>query len=81
MDEVRLRVQTVPALDPVSFEEHIAYTVMLLQPATGLLFSSSGWTLRDAIEFFCDMFHVNRDLVKPVRPFYPQRIEDDGYFR
>ena len=71
MGKVRLRVQTVPALDPVTHWEHTAYSV-ILQDGGELKFASA-WTLRDAIEAFCDGFHVERESVCLLRPFFPQR--------
>ena len=71
MGKVRLRVQTVPATDPVTLLEHTAYTV-ILQDGGGLK-CAPGWTLRDAIETFCEWFHIGRERVGVLRPFVPQR--------
>ena len=71
MGKVRLRVQTVPALDPVTHQEHTAYTAIASDGDHLRL--ASGWTLRDAIEAFCDGFHVERESVCLLRPFFPQR--------
>ncbi len=71
MEKVRLRVQTVPALDPVTHREHTAYTI-LHQDGERLL-SFPGWTLRDAIEVFCECFHMERENVCLHRPFFPQK--------
>ena len=67
---VRLKVQTVPATDPVTLKEHTAYTVIASD--NDRLLSVPGWTLRDAIETFCDGFHIDRDSVCLQRPFIPQ---------
>ena len=48
MGKVRLRVQTVPASDPVTLQEHTAYNVIYQDGERMLL--APGWTLRDAIE-------------------------------
>lgn len=70
MGKIWLRVQTVPALDPVTHQEHIAYSVTL-KDGERLLYAP-GWTLRDAIEIFCKWFHVAREDVSVQRPFFPQ---------
>lgn len=71
MEKVWLRVQTVPTTDPVTYREHTAYTVIMLDG--GALKCASGWTLRDAIETFCEWFHIGRERVGVLRPFVPQR--------
>ena len=68
---VRLRVQTVPAWDPVTHLEHTAYTVILSDG--GELKCVSGWTLRDAIETFCKWFQIERWRICLLRPFLPQK--------
>ncbi len=70
MGKVRLRVQTVPASDPVTHQEHTAYNVIYQDGERMLL--APGWTLRDAIETFCEWFHVERELICIQRPFVPQ---------
>ena len=71
MGKVWLRVQTVPATDPVTLLEHTAYTVIMLDG--GALKCASGWTLRDAIETFCEWIHIGRERAGGLRPFFPQR--------
>ena len=77
--EVRLRVQTVPASDPVTHQSHIAYLVHRLDEETGIGFSAPGWTLRDAIDLFCSWFNVDRRRIILTRPFLPQRVEIYDY--
>ena len=70
LDMIRLKVQTVPATDPVSQQEHMAYTVIANNDDSLLV--APGWTLRDAIETFCEWFQINRKDVCLQRPFIPQ---------
>ena len=79
MDCVRLRVQTVPTSDPETHEMHTAYTVLWQEDATGELLYASGWTLRDAIGFFCQWFRTDRCQIKLIRPFRPQRVAGNDY--
>ena len=72
MERLRLRVQTVPALDPVTFQEHTAYTVVLND--SEIIMCAPGWTLRDAIETFCKWFQIERERICIQRPFIPQSI-------
>ena len=71
MDKVRLKVLTVPVFDPVTLQEHIAYSV--IHQDGDKVQCAPGWTLREAIETFCKMFHVERGRVSIQRPFFPQR--------
>ena len=71
MEKLRLSVQTVPALDPVTHKEHTAYSVILRDG--DIVRCAPGWTLRDAIETFCEWFHVCREDVCLRRPFFPQK--------
>ena len=71
MDKIRLRVQTVPALDPVTHQGHTAFHVTIKDGAK--LIGAPGWTLQDAIETFCEWFHVERERVCVQRPFIPQK--------
>lgn len=75
MEKVRLRVRTVLAWDPSSNQEHTAYSVFARNGE--VLNYAPGWTLRDAIDTFCEWFHVNRESITLHRPFLPQRIVDD----
>ena len=70
LDMVRLMVQTVPATDPVTLKEHTAYNVIAKDSDTLLV--APGWTLRDAIETFCEWFQIDRQDVCLHRPFIPQ---------
>ena len=72
MDMVRLMVQTVPVLDPVTLKEHSAFNVIAKDDDKVLV--APGWTLRDAIETFCEWFHIDRKDVCLERPFIPQSI-------
>ena len=73
--EVRLRVQTVLTSDPVTQEEHIAYSVYRQDKDGGMYQHVSGWTLKDAIDNYCKWFGVERGRIKILRPFLPQRVE------
>ena len=75
MDCVRLRVQTVPASDPVTLEVHTTYFVMWPIKDTGETVYVPGWTLKDAIDNLCNWFHIDRDRIRLTRPFLPQRME------
>lgn len=78
MEKVWLRVKTVPASDPVTNEAHTAYTVLHYEHGADALSCTSAWTLRDAIERFCEWFHVDRQAVGIRRPFLPQKWIEDG---
>ena len=70
MGRVKLKVLTVPAFDSLNLCEHTAYTVMLQDDKQFLC--ASGWTLRDAIEIFCNRCQIERGNVSLIRPFFPQ---------
>ena len=72
MEKVRLKVLTVPALDPVTYQEHTCFCVSA--EFDGQFQHVSGWTLRDAIDSFCEWCKVDRDQITIERPFLPQRI-------
>ena len=75
MGIVRLKVLTVPALDPVTFQEHTTFCV---SAEIGEQFQHApGWTLRDAIDSYCEWFKVDREQIILERPFRPQRIGCD----
>ena len=76
MGKVRLRVQTVPALDPVSHQGHTAYNVVWKDGEHMLC--APGWTLRDALETFCKWFQIERETISLLRPFLPQKDLEDG---
>ena len=75
MGKVRLKVLTVPALDPITYQEHTAFDVITEED--GQLKLASGWTLRDAIDTYCEWLKVDRDQIILERPFRPQRIGCD----
>ena len=79
MDSVRLRVQTVPAIDPVSLIPHTAYLVLRDDSDGGFYYHAPGWTLRDAIDNYCEWFKIDRNLITILRPFIPQRFESYDY--
>ena len=72
MGRVKLKVLTVSAFDSLNLCEHTAYTVMLQDEKQFMC--ASGWTLRDAIETFCDRYKIERGNVSLIRPFFPQRL-------
>lgn len=76
MEKVRLKVLTVPALDSITSQCHVAFSVFTQKG--GRIQHTSGWTLRDAVESYCRWFKVNRDRIVLERPFLPQRLESDG---
>ena len=76
MDKVRIRVKTVPALDPADNKEHTSYTVSLSGNGDGLCFAA-GWTLRDAIDIFSRQLGIERHLIELARPFLPQSWDED----
>lgn len=77
MGKIRLKVLTVPAFDPDSYQSHTAFCVSSL--LGGKLQHASGWTLRDAIDTYCKWFKVKRQQIILERPFLPQRVASDDY--
>ena len=75
MGKVRLKVLTVPALDPFNYQEHTAFCVSIQMG--GQIQYASGWTLRDAIDTYCEWFKANREQITLERPFLPQRVLSD----
>ena len=69
-NSVYLNVKTVPALEPITHEEHTAYTVYI--PHGNILKFASGWTLQDAIELFAQKHSYDRSSLRLKRPFRPQ---------
>ena len=65
-----LNVITVPALD-WDGQWHTAFTVYSL--ADGVLRTSSGWTLKDAIDFFARNYRQRKEFLRVKRPFKPQK--------
>lgn len=78
MEKVRLKVVTVPALDPHTYLVHTAFCVSATN-AEGKVERAHGWTLRDAIDVFCLWYHVDRNQITLQRPFFQQRIVSDDY--
>ena len=68
MDE--LNVITVPAQD-WDGSVHTAFTVYSV--AGGVLRTSSGWTLKDALYFFARNYGLKREFLKVKRPFSSQK--------
>ena len=79
MEKVRLKVLTVPALDPVTYQEHTTFCVSA--EIGGQFQHAPGWTLRDAIDNYCDWFKEDRSNISLERPFFPQRVLSDEEFR
>ena len=75
MGKVRLKVLTVPALDPATYQEHTAFCVST-QSGRHIQYAP-GWTLHDAIETSCKWFKVDRKQIVLERPFHPQRVFSD----
>ena len=73
MGKVRLKVLTVPALDPVTYQEHTTFCVSSL--LGGQIQCASGWTLQDAIETYCRWYKTDREQISLQRPFLPQKME------
>ena len=65
-----LNVITVPALD-WDGQWHTAFTVYSL--VGGVLRTSSGWTLKDALDFFARNNELKRESLRVKRPFKPQK--------
>jgi len=65
-----LNVITVPAFD-WDGREHTAFTVY--SEAHGVLRTSSGWTLKDALDFFAQNYGLKREFLKVIRPFKAQK--------
>ena len=78
MGKVRLRVLTVPTLDPFTCKGHTAFCVSTQDG--GQVNCAPGWTLRDAVEAFCKMYRVDGDQIVLKRPFRPQRVLRDEEF-
>ena len=72
MECVRLKVQTVPALDPATNEQHTSYLVLRDDHEGGWNYHATGWTLRDAIDNYCKWFRIERNSIILIRPFRPQ---------
>lgn len=65
-----LNVITVPALD-WDGQWHTAFTVY--SEVDGVLRTSSGWTLKDALDFFARNYGARREFLGVKRPFKSQK--------
>ena len=65
-----LNVITVPAFE-WNGSLHTAFTVY--SDADGILRISSGWTLKDALDFFARNYGQKREFLRVKRPFKPQK--------
>lgn len=65
-----LNVIAVPAFD-WDGSIHTAFTVY--SDVDGVLRTSSGWTLKDALDFFAQGYGLQREFLKVKRPFRPQK--------
>ena len=65
-----LNVITVPALD-WDGRWHTAFTVY--SEVDGVLQTSSGWTLKDALDFFARNYGARREFLRVKRPFKQQK--------
>ena len=68
---IYLNVKTVPTFEPVTHEDHTAYTVYVSHGSD--LQIASGWTLQDAIELFAKNHSCDRTSLRLRRPFRPQQ--------
>ena len=66
----KMNVITVPAID-WDGRVHTAFTVY--READGVLRTSSGWTLKDALDFFARNYGPRRESLMVKRPFKPQK--------
>jgi hypothetical protein len=75
MDKIiNLHVKLVPAIDLETRMPYDAYTVY--SKLDGTISSASGWTLRDAVNLFRKVHHVDiQTKVSLVRPFRRQRLQ------
>ena len=75
-DNIILNVKTVPAWDSDEMCFHTAYTVYAI--INGMYTYSSGWTLKDAIEFYAQQYKFRREVVQIKRPFKKQIVRSIG---
>ena len=68
-----LNVKTVQTFEPGTLEPHIAYTVFLNLEEK--LMVASGWTLKEAISMFAEIYRFDRTELKVMRPFHPQILQ------
>ena len=76
-DNIILNVKTVPSWDSDEMCFHTAYTVYTI--INGMYMYSSGWTLKDAIEFYAQQYKFRREAVRIKRPFKKQVIKFTGF--
>lgn len=70
---IHLNVKTVPAFDTETLMPHKAYTVSCL--LNGVFSIASGWTLRDAIQLFRQLYYIDGEtVIRLIRPFKSQHI-------
>lgn len=67
---ISLNVKTVLAFDVESLSPHMAYTVYTCDG--NALRVASGWTLRDAIELYSNIYNCERQSLRVKRPFRSQ---------
>lgn len=75
--ESPLNVKTVQTFEPGTLEPHTAYTVFL--NLENKLMVASGWTLKDAISLFADIYRYDKAELKILRPFHPQLLKMSDY--
>ena len=75
-DNIILNVKTVPAWDSDEMCFHTAYTVYTI--INGMYTYCSGWTLKDAIEFYAQQYKFRREVVQIKRPFKKQIVRSIG---
>ena len=71
--ESHLNVKTVQTFEPGTLEPHTAYTVFMNLEEK--LMVASGWTLKDAISLFADIYCYDKAELKVLRPFHPQILQ------
>lgn len=71
MDILYLNVKTVTAFDVFTHMPHTAYSVYT--DMDGDLKIASSWTLKDAIELFCQTQGYDKSCIRLKRPFIAQK--------
>lgn len=69
-----VNVKTVQAWDICEKCNHTAYTVYAVKD--NILTFSSGWTLKDAIKAYANIYNLNRDSIVVQRPFKKQHTPE-----
>ena len=67
---IYLNVKTVPAFDTASLCDHTAY--MVYDQHEQVLRFASGWTLKDAVELYANVYDCDRMAIRLRRPFKRQ---------